>query len=144
MNIQFSVKKQTQLSHRFCKYIIRWIKHDLKHKRNREALQLRLDLLQFASWIHWIGEPRVVTASEFINAVNECISYTVRKNTFIIYVDENKMLTGTYTPVSKIMRFVDYGNEAVSGTMFFASIFLKYEKSIQDYWFAYKIRAQQK
>lgn len=144
ITIEFKVKKQTQTAHRFCKYIIHWIKRDFKSRRNREAIQLRLDLLQHASWMKWIGNPHKIDAETFVSYVNSCLSYTVRQNTFIIYIDDRKVLPGTYTPISKVLRYVDYGNELVPGCMIFTSILRSYRKSIDTFWFVYKLKAQSK
>ena len=144
MKIEFTVKKETQTAHRFCKYIIRWLRNDICKLYNKPSLQMRLMLLESADWITWKGKSKKINPSEFVNHASECLSYTVRNNHFIIYVDENKLLPGTYTPIYKLMRFIDYGNENIQGVMLFSSIFYKYQKSIYDYWFAYKILSQQK
>lgn len=144
ITIELRVKKETQTAHKFCKYIIHWIKKDFMAGRNRESIQLRLDLLQNASWMKWIGKPKKITAESFISYVNSCLSYTVRQNNFLIYIDDRKLLPGSYTPISKVIRYIDYGNELVPGCMFFTSILRGYRKSIDTFWFAFKIKTQSK
>lgn len=144
MIIEFKVNKVTQTSNRFCRYILKWIKHDILTKRGKKAIQMRLDLLPYMHWMSWVGKPHNISADMFIRQVANSISYTIRNNTFIIFIDEYRVLPGTYTPILKIVKYIDYGNELVAGTMFFSSVMLIYRKRIYDYWFAYKLRAQQK
>lgn len=134
IQIEFKSKHETRVSHIFCKYIIKCIQKDFKSKRSYDSLQLRLDLLQYADWMRWIGKPYKIDARTFINYVCNSVSYTVRQNNFIIYIDDRKFLPGTYTPILKVLRYVDFGNELVPGCMFFSSILLAYSKKIYDYY----------
>lgn len=144
MTIEFTVKHVTPLVHNFCKYIIKWIRHDIRSRRDVFKLKQRLDLLPYMAFVDWVGKPRTFTHWEFIELVCSCVSYTIRKGTVLFYIDDHKLLPGSYTPILKVIRYIDYGTEFIPGAMFFTPVWIKYKKSMAKYWLAYKILAQSK
>lgn len=142
ITIELRVKKQTLTAHRFCRYLIKWIKRDFRSKRNCDALQLRLDLLGIMPFVTWSSSNHNISADSFIDQLCNCVEYTVRKNNFIIYINTAKLLRGTLNTVEQITRYVDYGTTIVPGSMMFTGILSKYQRNLDKYWLAYKIQTQ--
>ena len=143
MNISFQIKNPNQIANIFCRYIIRWIRVDLVRETNFNSVQLRLDLLQYASWVNFNnGKFQRISAKRFIQLVCDSLIYQKRKNTYTITINKNKLFPGTTTPLYKIVKFVDIGNDIVRGSYFLKRLEIKYTDNIYDYWASFKIRLQ--
>ncbi len=142
MRIRFELKKPSRLGNAFCNYIIKWLRTELLRNCDYTSIQLRLDLLQLSSWIDWMTPSHKVTSREFIRLVCQNIKWRRVRNSYIIYIDEHIMFPGTRTPLYRIVKFVDNGNELVRGTFFLTILFSKYQQHIYEYWSAFKIMTQ--
>lgn len=143
MRLHFSLPLKKPIGSRnFCEFIIRWIRSDILTKTNLDKLQIRVDMLSSASWIDWLSKPKKLDARNVCNQVIQCFEYKKQKNEYVIYLNPYKLFPGTRTPIEKIARFLDKGNDAVSGTYFISSILSKYNKSIYKYWRAFCLRSQ--
>lgn len=142
MNITFEVKNPNDIAVLFCRYIIRWLKREIVRDTNFESVQLRLDLLQLASWVHWVHKPQKIDAKQFVRLVINSLVYERRKNRYTITIDRHKLFPGTLTPLYKVVKFVDIGNDVIKGSYFLKHKEVKYQYNIYDYWAAFKIRLQ--
>lgn len=141
--IYFECNKLTRVRVSFIKYLLKWLKFDIYNKSNRRAIQARLDLLPYSSWIKWVdNKNKSINVNAFLRIVTECFFWKYAKNYLIIDFDKSRIFPGTNNTVDQIMRYVNYGNDAVNGTYFVSNVVHKYQKSIYDYFFAYRIRVQ--
>ena len=142
MMIVFFCNKVTKLHTGFIKYLLKWLKHEIYRSANIRAIQVRLNLLPYANWISWKGKPHQIDANVFVQSVLNCFFWRYSKGQLIIKFDTHRIFPGTNNTVYQIMRFINYGNDAMSGTYFVSNIVNKYQKSIYDYFFAYRLRMQ--
>lgn len=142
MRIHFTVKKPNIVTVLFCRYIIKWIRTELMRETNFEALQLRIDLLEAASWMSWSSKPDNITAKQVVRAVCNSLKWERRKNKFTITIDPRKRFPNSYNSLESVCRFLDEGNDVVRGCYFLKQIEIKYQTNIYDYWAAFKIRTQ--
>lgn len=142
MTIEFDLPKTTKNSYKFCNYIVTWLKRELL-QCNLEAIELRLALLEHATWIKWIDRTHpIISARRFLRILSECICWTCVRGHFIIYIDNRRLFPGTYNTVEQVMRFINFGNELLPGCYFLSRIMLRYQARIYDYWFAFRIMTQ--
>lgn len=143
MKLEFSLPVNKPIgSQRFCEFIIKWLRADICRQTNMQKLQTRVDLLLSASWIDWIRKPTKLDAMSVCKTIVQCFEYKNHQSHYIIYLNPNKLFPGTRTPVERISRFLDKGNDIVKGTYFISSILLHYRKSIYRYWRAFCLRSQ--
>lgn len=140
--IRFELNRPQKIAIAFCTYIIRWLRVDITRSVDYEALQLRVDLLKVASWIDWRIEPSNLQAKEVVRIICNSLKWKQVRNSYIIYIDDSKCFPGTFTPIAKIARFLDCGNEVIKGSYFITSVMLRYQENIYDYWAGFKIRTQ--
>lgn len=141
LNFELSLKKPIG-SRNFCKFIIKWLQRDIQNQSNMQKLQIRVDMLPLMDWFSWKSKPQKLSAKHVCQVISQNIEVKKQKSMYIIFLNPYRLFPGTNTPIERIARFLDKGNEVVSGTYFISSILSKYKKSIYKYWRAFQLRSQ--
>lgn len=142
MKIEFKLNssdnKELELVDDFCKSLISNIKSDILKSANFNKIKLYEDALLNAKWINWIKKPKRINMINLIKYIVDKITYRSRKkHRYIIYIKPTIMLPGSKTPLERVARFLDKGNEVYKGTFFINKVFMKYRVNINNYWKSY-------
>lgn len=141
MKIEFKLtssnKKELAIIDDFCNLIVSNIKSDILNNTNLHKLSLYEDSIINADWIDWIRKPKYINMAKLIRYIVNHITYKSRKkHRYIIYID-NKLIPNSKTPIDRLARFLDKGNEEYKGTFFISKVFMKYSINIDKYWKSY-------
>ena len=142
IKIHFIVKKPRKLHIMFCNYILRWLQNDVRREMRIDKVQVRADLLRYASFMKWYRDPGKVTAYEVINSICNSISYRRVKNDYIFDIDPSINFPNSSTPVEVVARFIDFGNESIRGCYFITNVFRRYQENMLKYYLAFKFRVR--
>lgn len=142
MRIEFHLeskdKDELSLAEDFCKLLVSNIKEDILRYTNYNKLELYEDSLINSNWINWKHKPSSINMKKLIKYIANSITYkSGRKHKYVIYIKSTIMLPNSYTPLERVARFLDKGNEIYRGTFFISKIFMKYRANIKKYWRSY-------
>lgn len=99
----------------FLNWLCDKIKIYINSESNRRKIELRLDYISKQKWIDWIGVS-YLTTDEIIATIKQSIKWRRRKLTWEIYFDNRVMIPNTRTPITKLIAFLDHGDNRVKGT----------------------------
>lgn len=143
MKVQFNLDYKLRPSGiRFSKFLLRYVKNDFRVAFVDKRVRFRFELLLESNWITWSNNFKKPSIRQIQKFILDAIQYRRIRNTYIIDINPTIMLPGTDVTMYSIVRFINYGNDAVKGCYLFSRIFDKYQKNIINYWRAYFIRSQ--
>ena len=143
MKVQFNLDYKLRPSGiRFSKFLLRYVKNDFRVAFVDKRVRFRFELLLESNWITWSNNFKKPSIRQIQKFILDAIQYRRIRNTYIIDINPTIMLPGTDVTIYSIVRFINYGNDAVKGCYLFSRIFDKYQKNIINYWRAYFIRSQ--
>ncbi len=76
----------------------------------RKKIQLRINYLYKVKWIKW-EKIKYIDVESIMNTFYQSITYKqLKNNTWVIKLDDNIRIPGTYTPMSRLIRFLNSGD----------------------------------
>lgn len=143
MKISFELPSEVRRhSILFVRLLVKCLRNDISELFRSPKVKMRASLMLASTWIDWEQRPAKVDIEMLEKCVRNSVQYRRHNNSFYIGFDANLLLPGTRTPIYRIIRFINYGNEDIKGCYLFSKLFLKYQKNIYKYWRAYFLRSQ--
>ena len=113
----------------------------LNTKINRKKIKLRLNyMLEDAEWVNWLPNLKYnTTIDDIINAIGKSITVREYKNnTWKLEVLEDIKIPNSITPISRFIRFFNYGDNVYHPTGFFTNLSGELRgNKIYSYWNLY-------
>lgn len=114
--LQFQITNLTederQLIPDFCEWLCTQLYSTIDTKINRRKIQLRMKYLMSVSWIQWNKSKKYeTTVLNIMQAIYESFTYVPKKdNIYEIKIDDNILIPNSYTSISRLIRFLNYGD----------------------------------
>lgn len=114
--LQFQITNITEDERRlipdFCEWLCTQLYSTIDTKINRRKIQLRMKYLMSVSWIQWNKSKKYETAVlDIMQAIYESFTYVPKKdNIYEIKIDDNILIPNSYTSISRLIRFLNYGD----------------------------------
>ena len=106
---------------------------------NRKKIRLRLNYLKKVNWINWIDN-KDISVNEIMLAIKNSLKVSRKKTIWEISFNDNVMIPHTRTPITRLIRFLDYGDNKVHGTGMIQYIKRRFSViQLNKWWIAYII-----
>lgn len=136
MQFQNLNDEEYKLIRSFLEWLCEKIYIYLKRNANLERIEMRLDYIKKARWIHWTDDN--ITTSEIIEAIKESLKVRKKKETWEIYFDNRVMIPHSSIPITKLLAFIDNGDNVVKGTGMIQFIRRNFNhKQLNKWWMSY-------
>lgn len=135
------------LQEHFCQYLIHLISVKVIAKiSNQKDFPLQIRLRQFNDYLNSDMFPRKkdIYGLKHLNVIDILVQgalnlrYLKNDGNYLICIDKNQLIPGTFIKIVDICKLVDYGNLGLKGLKIFDSIMREVEENIEDYIRDYK------
>lgn len=118
----------------YSKFLYKSIKKDIRNSINRFKYLVREPLVLESSLIKWNHEPpKTIDLVYYINN-----ALVLREDHGVYYITlNNKLIRGSSTPISTLVRLLEYGNENIPPLPLIRSILLRYQATYKTLMFNY-------
>ena len=84
-------------------------------------IAIRVPYLYKVNWILW--KTKKIEVDDIINAIYKAIKiYSTQDNIYKVVIDENATIPNTYSPLNRLVRFLEYGDINYKGLGLFTRI----------------------
>lgn len=119
-------EQERELIPEFCNWICEQLYEKINTSINRAKINTRIKYLYTVEWIKWISN-KYTTVDTIFNTIQQSfIGVELRDNTWNIRIDDNIKLPKTNTAISRIIRFINYGNDVILPTGIFTKLINEY------------------
>lgn len=109
--IHFESIVERSLYEDYCKFIYESVQRTVKELIDPKKYRVREKLILESSVIKWEGHPP--KHIDLAYYVENCLTMTKEDGEYVIHLDDYKVVTGSRTQVSTLVRLLEYGNEKI-------------------------------
>lgn len=117
---------ESELIPEFCEWISNQIFQEIDTNNNKLKIKNKIKYLYTVPWIRWSTNKKT-DADTIMSTIRKSISYRkLKDNTWNIYINDSIRLKNTYTSISRLVRFIDYGDTNINATGMFSIAYKNY------------------
>lgn len=141
MKIEFKVEHNSRKMARiFCQDVIRDLQRRICTEYNYYKMKIRVDSLVDAEWMRWKTKPRSLSVRNVMKIISNNFIYNNYGTSYIIYQNPRKLFPNSETPIYRVLRFLDYGNESIRGTYFVSTLMRYYQNNIYKLFYTFQLK----
>lgn len=136
---QFGSEKEYEIIPDFCEWLGNQMFEYINTKINRKKIELRINYLYKVPWIKWATKSSYIDVEMIMKAIYQSITFEeYRNNLWKINIDENVLIPNTYTSISRLVRFINYGDNKTRATGMFTNLVHKFNHiTLNNLWRIY-------
>ena len=115
-------EEELDLIPEYCEWLCEQIYARINTDINRRKIQVRFNYLYKVSWLHWVNK-RTLNVNSIMNTVRNSLIYEQhRKGIWRIKLNTNVLIPNTYTPMDRLFRFLEYGDNNIKAIGMIAKV----------------------
>ena len=136
---QFGSEEEYEIIPDFCEWLGNQMFEYINTKINRKKIELRINYLYKVPWIKWATKSSYIDVEMIMKAIYQSITFEeYRNNLWKINIDENVLIPNTYTSISRLVRFINYGDNKTRATGMFTNLVHKFNHmTLNNLWRIY-------
>lgn len=131
MNLVIDSEKINKFFYRRISQIIyRMLLEDIKNNINKKKYSIREKEILKSGVIQWDGKPP--KSIDLVYYVTHCLELVYKRGCYVIQLNDRKIIPGSSTKVSTLIRLLEYGNEKITPYPYIRNFLMYYEDHYED------------
>lgn len=133
-------EEEQELIYDFGEFLKDIVYSEIFTKTNMLKIKLRIPYLYTVRWIQWIK--RKITIEQIFDTINNSFKFVKHKdNIWILELDTSVLIPNTQTSMSRLIRFLEYGDLQYKGMNMFKKLEHKYNwNKLNSLWSMYCLK----